>query len=81
VEYPEKWRISHFSRRIPSGYYKTVETGQNRIEDPNLSQYYEKLLLVIRGDLWTRKRWQAIWDLNTGRSNGLLESYLVSSNN
>jgi arabinofuranosyltransferase len=80
VTRPEKWRISHFSRQIPAGYYETVESGQNRIENPDLAKYYEKLHLVISGNLWTRERWQAIWELNTGQYNYLLEKYLVSSN-
>ncbi|MCJ7432042.1 MAG: hypothetical protein MUO77_01000, partial [Anaerolineales bacterium] len=67
VTHPEKWRISHFSRQIPAGYYETIESGQNQIEDPDLAHYYDKLCLVISGNLWTLERWQAIRELNMGQ--------------
>jgi len=72
VENVETWRPAHFSRRLPEGYIKTFETGQNQIADPKLALYYDKLRLVISGDLWTLKRWQAIWGLNTGQYDYLI---------
>ena len=80
VENAETWRPAHFSRRIPEGYIKTLETGQNQLTDPELALYYDKLHLVISGDLWTQERWQAIWGLNTGQYDYLLENYISSSN-
>jgi arabinofuranosyltransferase len=76
----DKWKIAHFPRKIPDGYFETFETGKNQIKDPNLAAYYEKLRLVISGNLWTKKRWQAIWDLNTGKYTYLLDKYLGSEN-
>ncbi len=80
VENAETWRPAHFSRRIPEGYIKTIETGKDHLADPGLASYYEKLQLVISGNLWTIERWQAIWGLNMGRFDYLLENYKASSN-
>ena len=52
-----------------------MEGGENKISDPNLVQYYDKLHLIISGDLWTFKRWEAIWKMNTGQYDYLLEAY------
>jgi arabinofuranosyltransferase len=80
VENDQTWRPAHFSRRIPDGFIKTLYTGQNQITDPELALYYDKLHLVISGDLWTLERWQAIWGLNIGQYDYLLENYVSSSN-
>lgn len=71
----ENWRIGHFMRDLPNGYYETIKTQKNRIEDPNLSEYYEKLDFIISGQLFSRKRLVAIWEMNTGQYNYLLEAY------
>ncbi len=59
-----KWRIGHFVRRIPEGYFATLATGHNVIRDPDLAAYYDKLALVTRGNLLDPARLRAIWDLN-----------------
>lgn len=59
-----RWRIGHFERAIPSGYARTVSGGENRIEDPDLADYYDSILRVTRGPLFTRQRWRAIVRLN-----------------
>jgi arabinofuranosyltransferase len=70
-----EWRIGHFGRLMPAGYRATLETGENRIADPNLAAYYDKLALVIRGDLFDRERLRAIWQLNLGVYDGYLDAY------
>lgn len=66
--------IGHFRRAVPPGYLETLETGINQIEDPNIAAYYDKLAVITRGNLWTWERWQAIWMLNTGQYDYLLEN-------
>ena len=75
VENPEKWKIAHFLRPVPAGYVETFETGKNQIEDPNLALYYDKMRIIVSGDLWTRERWQAIWQMNMGMYDDLLAKY------
>jgi len=33
-----------------------MESGENKINDPNLAEYYDKLHLIIRGGLWTGQK-------------------------
>lgn len=68
-----EWDIGHAERYIPEGYLDTLRTGENRIADPDLARYYDKLMLVTRGGLWSPERWQAIRELNTGELDGLVD--------
>jgi len=70
------WHIAHFRRDIPAGYDKTFESGENQIQDPALAEYYDKLHLIISGDIWSAKRWEAIWKMNTGQYQYLLDRYV-----
>jgi len=72
---PIDWDIAHFKRDIPSGYIETIESETNEIADPSLAAYYTKLHLIVSGDLWTVERWEAIWKMNTGQYNYLLDAY------
>jgi arabinofuranosyltransferase len=67
------WRIGHFDREIPIGYWETLQTGVNQIEEPNLAAYYEVLRLITRGPLWDGNRLLEIWYLNTGKYDDLLD--------
>ncbi len=60
------YRIGHFVRKVPAGYFETLVTGRNRIRDPVLAAYYDRIALVTRGPLWDRRRLIEIWRLNTG---------------
>ncbi len=72
------WRIGHFTRRLPKGYAKTLETGVNAIENPDLAAYYDDLQTVITGPLFTAERWKAIWAFNTGQRASLMNAYVES---
>jgi len=69
------WRIGHFGRLMPDGYRATLETSENRIVDPRLAAYYDKLAWIIRGDLFDGKRLRAIWQINTGAYDSDLDAY------
>lgn len=64
--------IGHFRRSIPDGYMETLATGVNVIKDPGIAEYYEKLSMITRGEIWSFERWKAIWELNTGQYDDLL---------
>ena len=68
------WRISHFWRLAPCDYSSTLLTGRNLLVEPGLAEYYEKLSLITRGRLWDSRRLAAIWSMNLGRYDRLLES-------
>lgn len=77
-EKPEEekfWRIGHFARKIPDGYLETIETGEIKISNPNLSKYYNKLSVLIKGDLFSWDRLIEIWNFNTGQYSFLLDDY------
>jgi arabinofuranosyltransferase len=78
IKNAQKWRIGHFRRSTPDGYKETIESSENSITDPALAAYYDKLRLITRGDLWTTERWEAIWKMNTGQYDYLLDEYLKS---
>ena len=67
------WRIGHFWRLPPSAIYTTLRTGKNLLVEPGLAEYYDHLSLITRGSLWDRRRLAAIWNMNLGRYDRLLE--------
>lgn len=70
------WKIGHYGRYVPEGYLDTLETGVNRIEDEALAAYYDRLVRVTQGPFWSPARWRAIWQVNTGAYEGLLNAYV-----
>jgi arabinofuranosyltransferase len=72
---PKKWRIGHFNRVLPEGYFETLRTGQNQIKNPNLANYYDLLTIVTRGDPYSLDRLRLIWRLNRGDYGHLIEKY------
>jgi len=78
--HPKKWRIGHFIRRVPRGYIHALETDDTRQMEPHLARYYEKLQLITSADLLAKGRLRAIIDMNLGREDHLLRSYLSSAN-
>ena len=61
----ETWRIGHMQRQIPEGYRESLQQNKNLVKDPVIHKLYDKILLVVRGDLFTKERLKAIWELNT----------------
>jgi arabinofuranosyltransferase len=66
------WRVGHFRRGIPDGYLATLRSGKNVLRDPGMAEYYDHLTRITQGNLWDRQRWAAIWNMNLGRYEGLL---------
>ena len=75
VRMDKTFRIGHFKRDIPPGYEETFRDGRDDLKNASLIKYYDQLRLVIDGPLWSGERWLAIWKINTGQDNYLLESY------
>jgi arabinofuranosyltransferase len=57
-------RIGHFERRIPAGYLASIRSGRNRIENARIARYYDHIVLVTQGPIWSWDRWRAIVRLN-----------------
>jgi arabinofuranosyltransferase len=75
TEWRRGWRIGHFSRVPPEKYHETVLSGQNQITDTNLSRYYNKIVLLTRGDLGNIDRLKSIVLFNIGRFESRLSAY------
>jgi len=70
------FRPGHILRALPPDYLESLKTGSNRIMDKNLHEYYDKLLLIVRGNLFAPKRLVEIWKMNTGYYDHLIKAYL-----
>jgi arabinofuranosyltransferase len=68
------WEMGHFTRILPAGYIYTLQTNLPHFSDPDLAEYYRQLSLVISGPLFTTERWKAIWLINTGQLNQLINT-------
>ncbi len=68
-----EWRVGHYVRALPDGYLRSLETGENRIKDPDLARYYDAIRLITRGPLLSRARLAAIFRLNTGGYDHLVD--------
>lgn len=66
------WRIGHFFRRLPEGYLASLKEGRNRIADPGLAEYYERVKIVTQGNIWSGERWAEIIRFNLGMNSHLI---------
>jgi arabinofuranosyltransferase len=72
----ERWRIGHFERKVPQGYYHTVKYGRNLIGNPYLKKYYDKLSLIIKGNLFDAERLKTIIKMNLGYYDSWIDQYV-----
>lgn len=78
---PWEWPLWTELRRMLSGHYNEPREGEllavhlenNKIEDIKLAAYYDQLALITRGPLGSRERWVAIWRMNTGYYDSLID--------
>ncbi len=69
------WRIGHYGRDIPSGYQETLQSGENRIKDKKLAEYYRHLKIIVSDDLWSLTRLETIFKMNTRQYRELINTY------
>jgi arabinofuranosyltransferase len=70
------WRIGHFMRELPEGYFDSVASGENRVADPDLRTYYERLRLIVSGPVFGAERWRAVIAMNAGMYDRHLRAYV-----
>lgn len=70
-------RSGHFERDIPSGYLDTLTTGENRIEEPHLAAYYQRIKLITQGPLFDGRRLRTIVKMNLGVYDHWLHAYVT----
>jgi arabinofuranosyltransferase len=54
------WRIGHFYRATPAGYWKAVKTGDTSAMEPEVAALWRRLHLITTGELWDVERLKAI---------------------
>jgi arabinofuranosyltransferase len=67
------WRIGHYEREVPKGYLATLESGECKLDDLDLCDYYDRLHEVVAGDLWSWSRLRTIVALNLGHYDHLID--------
>ncbi len=67
-----EWRPGHFRRAIPDGYVASVAARGNLIVDHNIGHYYDLLVIITRGPLFSAERLGAIWTMNRGGHRGMM---------
>lgn len=72
-----KGRVGHKVRHIPLGYFESVESGENKIQDPKLKEYYESLNLLTRGEIFDSRRLRLFWKFQFGSLRKYKEPYLI----
>ena len=43
---PAHWRIGHFYRAIPAGYWRAIKTGDSSAMEPAVARLWERLDLI-----------------------------------
>ena len=62
--YRPDWRPGHNQRLIPRHYIQSLETGENRLLNPELQQLYFAINQLTRGPVWNGERFKTIWKMN-----------------
>jgi arabinofuranosyltransferase len=76
MEPGQDWRIGHFIRPMVEGYIESIAGGENRIADPRLRRYYERIRIVTQSErLFGRRRLGTIVALNLGAYDHLIDEY------
>jgi len=61
------WKTGHIPRVFPKGYLMTKFTGRNYIYDKDLSDLYDKLDILTKGDFFSLQRINILFELNLKR--------------
>lgn len=72
-------RIGHYERAFPMGYFESTLTGKNHFESKKLGELFKDVGLVVSGDLFSKKRFEAIYRLNTGYYKDLEKEFDINA--
>lgn len=70
--YAADWRTAHYGRALPAGYLESLKSGENRLVDPGLHQYYANVRRVVAGPVLSWRRIRTAYVLNVGGYDHLL---------
>ena len=69
-----QYMSGHILKEVPEGYRESLNSGINEITDPNLHEYYDKILLITRGNIFNWERLKTIFNINIGSYDYLLNT-------
>jgi hypothetical protein len=70
------WSSGGVNRIVPAGYIASLSDNQNRIEDPDLAQYYNKLVILTQSEpLLTIERLRTVAAFNLGLYDHWLDAH------
>lgn len=72
AKFRKKWRVGHYARHLPVKYESSVKSRKNQLVDRDLAKFYDKVLLITRGDLWSWERLKTIVAMNLGAYDSLI---------
>ena len=67
-----QYMSGHILKEVPEGYRESLNSGINEITNPNLHEYYDKVLLITRGQIFDWDRIKTIFEMNLGKYDHLL---------
>jgi arabinofuranosyltransferase len=67
--------VGHYRRELPAGYVESIRQGRNLLQDPQLHEFYNRLLNITHGPLFSLARLQDIWSFNVGRYRNFSREY------
>jgi len=65
----------HNLRAYPLGYIESVLSKENLIVDSNLKEFYDKVLIITRGPVFTLERLKTVLIMNVGAYQHLIDGY------
>ena len=65
-----------YPARDSSGYLETLRGGRNVLDDPDLREFYDKIVVITRERIWSAHRLKTIFQINAGKFDHLIEGYL-----
>lgn len=74
---PSSWRIGHFTRAMPEGYFESVAFGENRLSHKGARRFYDVLRPALSAPLWSMERAAALWSLWSGVGAEGLAAYVA----
>lgn len=59
-------RVGHLVRELPEGYVESLRSGENRLQDPHLREYYDHLRVLTQAPIFSPGRLSTILKFNLG---------------
>lgn len=72
-EQTSTYMSGHIVKDLPDGYRDSLPSNLNQISDPNIREYYEKVRIITRGDIFDWERFETIINMNLGKYQAWIE--------